>query len=453
MNNAKAAAESPLEPADRTRAIALVGEALAAAHAAGASSAEADLGLARGLSVTVRMGSVDTIEHHRSNGLSITAYVGQRKGSATTNDLRPEVVRQTAAAACSIARYASQDDCAGLVDPRHLASALPDLDLHHPWALDTQAAMALATQAEAAALGLDPRIGNSDGASVSSIEALHAYANSHGLACAWPATRHAIACRAIAGPQDAMQRDAWYSAARRAGDLEPAEAVGRRAAQRALRRLGARKPSTARLPVIFEAPVAASLFSHLLGAISGGAQYRQASFLLGALGNPVCAAWLDLREEPHLPRAAGSAPIDADGVATRAQPIVENGRLATYLLGAYSARKLGMAPTGNAGGVHNLVVPTGRDDLQALIGAQARAVLVTELLGFGVNATTGDYSRGASGFMIENGAISHPIAEFTIAGNLRDMLMGITAIGADVDTRGNIRTGSVLLQEMTIAGT
>ncbi len=437
---------------DRDAATAFVRAVIDAALARGATAAEASVSVARGFEVTVRLGEVETVEHTRDRGLGVTAYFGARKGSASSNDFAPAAIAATVSAACDIARHTSEDPCAGLAEPRYLAAAVPDLDLYHPWSIDVAGAADLARDCEAAARAVGPAIENSDGASVSTRAGLVAYGNSHGFAGAWNATRHALSCRVIARGAGGMQRDHWYSVARMAGALESAAAVGARAGARALSRLGARKAQTATVPVVFDAPIATSLIGHLTGAISGGAQYRQSSFLLGRLGQPVCAAHLDIREEPHLPRALGSAPFDDDGVATRARPIVEGGVLSTYLLSAYSARKLGLAPTGHAGGAHNLVVSHAGIDRAALLREMGRGLLVTELLGFGVNATTGDYSRGAAGYWVEDGEIAWPVEEITIAGNLKDMLNGIVRVAGDLELRGNIRTGSILIDRMTVAG-
>ncbi|MCC7410686.1 MAG: metalloprotease PmbA [Gammaproteobacteria bacterium] len=433
-------------------ACALVDAVLGAAARRGASGAEASLSVSSGLSATVRLGEVDTVEHHRGKALAVTVYQGLRKGSAGSNDLRGEAIEATVAAACDIARHSGEDPFAGLVDPHYLAREWPELDLYHPWDLDAARAIAIALECEAAARAHDARISNSEGASVTTHAGLLAYGNSLGFVGAWNATRHSISCRVIAGTAPAMQREAWFSNARAQADLAGAAEVGAIAARRAVGRLGARKIATTVVPVLFEARAAASLFGHLLGAVSGAAQYRRASFLLDALDTSVCAAHIDISEQPHLPRAMGSAPFDGDGVATRAHALVDKGVLASYVLSAYSARRLGLTPTGNSGGVHNLVISHGGRDRAAIISGIERGLLVTELLGFGVNGTTGDYSRGAAGFWIERGEIVYPVEEITIAGNLRDMLMGIVEIGADVDTRGNVRTGSVLVEHMTLAG-
>jgi PmbA protein len=418
----------------------------------GAGGVEAEIGTGCGLTVTVRNGAVETVEHQRDKGLGVTVYLGRRKGNASSSDLGEQAVRDTVQAACTIARFASEDDCAGLIDPRWLATGIPDLDLHHPWPIEPAEAIALAVECEQAALSADARIDKSDGASLSTYSGLHFYANSHGFAGGWQWSSHTLDCAVIAGSAGGMQRDSWYSRARAAAQLSPATLVGREAARRTASRLDARRLATRRVPVIFEAPVASGLFSAFIGAISGGALYRRASFLQDRLGQPVFAPQVDIREQPHLLRAAGSAPFDGDGMATRERQLVAGGVLQGYVLSAYSARKLGMDPTGNADGVHNLVVGHGDQDLPALLRTMDRGLLVTDTIGFGINQVTGDYSRGVSGFWIEGGEVRYPVEEITVAGNLSDMYKRIVEIGNDVDTRGNIRTGSVLIEEMTIAG-
>jgi len=437
---------------DPAAATGVIEAALEAARATGADAAEATLQAALGLSVTVRLDTIETVEHDRGQALAITVYRGRRKGTASTNDLRPGAIRDAVEAAVRQARFTEEDPFAGLVAPEFIARQLPELDLYHPWDLGPDAAAAIARECEAAARSHDRRITNSEGATVATRTGLTACGNSHGFMAAWRSTRHALTCRVVAGDEAGMQRDAWFDCARDAGALTTAAQIGRTAAERAVRRLGAQRLRTTRAPVLFEARVATSLFAHLVGAITGSAQYRQSSFLLDALGRQVCAAHLDVREEPHLPRAMGSAPCDSDGVATRARTIVRDGVLDSYLLSGYSARKLALAPTGHADGVHNLVVGHGGRDLAALLRAMGRGLLVTELLGFGVDITTGDYSRGAAGFWVEDGAIAYPVEEITIAGNLRRMLRDLVEVGGEIDTRSNIRTGPVLLDELTIAG-
>jgi len=437
----------------------VVAGALEQARAAGASQAEADASLQRGLTVTVRLGEVETIEYHRDRGLAITLYFGQSKGSASTADLRPAAVRESVQKAATIARYTAADECAGLADPEALAREVPDLDLYHPWSLEPEQAVTLARDCEAAGLGCDARLKNSEGATVTTHSGVRVYGNSHGFLQGYPSTSHSISCALVAQSGDEMQRDYWYSVARRAQALEDVSVIGRHAARRALRRLGARQLSTRRAPVLYAPELARGLFGHFVGAIRGASQYRRSSFLLGAAGTQVFPQFLQIAERPHLPQALASSPFDAEGVATRDRELVRDGVLRGYVLGSYSARKLGLATTGNAGGIHNLIVGTADDAARAhsgsfeqLLERMGEGLFVTELMGPGVNGVTGDYSRGASGFWVEGGAIAYPVHEVTIAGNLRDMLRGIVAVGTDVDAHGAIRTGSVLLEAMTIAG-
>jgi PmbA protein len=436
----------------RLRLETLAGDALARAAGAGASQAEVGASLATGLSVTVRKGEVETLEHQRDRGFSVTVYFGQQKGSASTSDLAPEAIAETVDKACSIARHTAADACAGLAEAELMARDIPDLDLDHPWAIDPDHAVALAHDCEAAGLEVDARISNTEGGSLSTHRALRVYANSHGFSGGYASTSHSISCALIAGKGEDMQRDYWYSMARCAEDLESPEAVGRRAAERALRRVGARRIGTRTVPVIFVAELARGFLGHLVSAIKGTAQYRRASFLLGAAGSQVLPGWLSIEERPHLARAPGSAPFDAEGVATRDRSLVREGVLQGYVLSSYSARRLGLETTGNAGGIHNLLVATGTDDLEGLMRQMGRGFVVTELMGHGINGVTGDYSRGASGFWVEGGEIVHPVQEVTIAGNLKDLYLDIQAVGADTDRRGVIQSGSLLIGRMTIAG-
>ena len=431
---------------------ALISEALAGARERGASAAEAAVNTSFGLSVNVRLGEVETIEHTRDKGLGISVYFDQHKGSASTTDFSPEAIRDTVQSACSIARYTSADDCAGLADADRMASGIPDLDLHHPWEPGTEAVIDLATRTEAAAREADPRISNSEGAAVNHQQGLYAYGNTHGFLATTASSRHSISCTVIAADDGGMQRDYWYSIERNPDNLEAGEAIGRKAAMRTLRRLGARKPETCTTPVVYSAEVAGGLFRHLTGAISGASQYRKASFLLDHQGQRVFPAFMHIHEQPHLIGALGSAAFDGEGVATAPRDLVTDGILRGYILDSYSARKLNLATTGNAGGVHNLCIDATTGGLPTLLKTMHRGLLITELMGFGINMVTGDYSRGASGFWIENGEISYPVDEITVAGNLKDMFMNIQAVGNDVDLRGNIRTGSVLLEEITVAG-
>jgi len=431
-----------------------VASALEQARAAGLSHAEADASLQRGLTVTVRLGEVETIEYHRDRGLSVTVYVGKAKGSASTADLLPRAVRETVDKAAAIARHTAADECAGLADPESLAREIPDLDLYHPWDLAPEEAVVLARDCEAAGLGVDARLRNSEGASVTTHNGVRVYGNSHGFLQGYPSTSHSISCALVAQDGDDMQRDYWYTVARRAQALEDAAAIGRRAAQRALRRLGARQLTTRRAPVLYAPELARGLFGHFVGAIRGSSQYRRTSYLLDAAGKAVFPQFMQIAERPHLLQGLASSPFDAEGVATRDRELVRDGVLTGYVLGSYSARRLGLATTGNAGGIHNLQVSASRPDLgfEQMLAQMREGLLVTELMGPGVNGVTGDYSRGASGFWVEGGAIAFPVHEVTIASNLREMFRGIVAVGTDLDTHGAIRTGSVLIDAMTIAG-
>jgi PmbA protein len=434
------------------RLTSLVADILAEAKQQGASAAEAGLSVDRGLSVNVRLGEVETIEHHRSQGLGVTVYFGQSKGTASSSDLSAQAVRETVAAACRIAKHAAKDEYAGLPDAELLAVEFPDLDLYHPWSLVVDDAIVLAKLCEDAARAYDPAISNSEGANLNTYQGLRVAGNSLGFLHGYPSSRHSMSCSVIGGTGDNMQRDDWWTVARDAADMESAESVGRKAAERTVRRLGGQSLSTRHCPVIFAAEVAGGLIGHFIGAIRGGNLYRKSSFLLDQLGKPVFPGFIHIHEQPHLRKALGSAPYDGEGVATHAHDIVKEGILESYVLSTYSARKLGMKTTGNAGGVHNLILEPGDLDLPGLVRKMGTGLLVTELMGQGVNIVTGDYSRGAGGFWVENGEIQFPVEEFTIAGNLKDMLMNIVAVGNDVDLRGNTRTGSLLIEEMTLAG-
>ncbi len=430
----------------------LVQQILDEAKRLGASASEAGVSLEAGLSVTVRLGEVETLEYHRDRGVGVTVYFGQRKASASTSDFTPQAVRETVRAACDIARYTSEDDCAGLADAALMARDIPDLDLCHPWDVDATRAIEIAQRCEAAARTADERISNSEGATLSSHQGLRVYGNSHGFVGGYPSSRHSLSCSVIAGQDEQMQRDYWYTVARRHEDMEDAEQVGRIAAERTLRRLDGRKFGTRQVPIMFAAELATGLFRSFTGAIRGGSLYRKSSFLLDHLGKQVFPDFVHIHEQPHLRGALGSAPFDSEGVATRARDLVADGVLQGYVLDSYSARKLGMQTTGNAGGVHNLSVDSGALDFEALLREMNTGLLVTELMGQGVNMVTGDYSRGAAGFWVENGVIQYPVEEITIAGNLKDMFMAIVAIGNDIERRGNIRCGSVLIERMTVAG-
>lgn len=424
------------------------------AKRSGASAAEASVGTSAGLEVAVRLGEVETVEHTRDNGLGITVYFGHRKGSASTTDLSPAALRDAVRAACAIARHTQEDPCAHLADAALMATDTLDLelDLYHPWGLAVDEAIAIACACEEAARGYDPRIVNSEGASITTHTGLHVYGNSHGFVGGYPTSRHGLSCAVVGEDDHGMQRDYWWTSARAATDLESAERVGERAAERTVARLGGRQIGTCQAPVLFRAEVATGLLRSLVSAISGPSLYRRSSFLLDRLGERIFPEFVRIHEQPHLPRGLASAPFDGDGVATRAKDLVSEGVLQTYLLDAYSGCRLGMPTTGNAGGVRNLSIVMGDKDRAGMIAALDRGLLVTELMGHGVNAVTGDYSRGASGFWVEKGQIQFPVEEITIAGNLKEMFAGLVAVGNDCDFPGSTRTGSWLIDNMTIAG-
>lgn len=430
----------------------LAEDVLKHAQAKGASACEVDVSEGFGQSVSVRCEEVETIEFNRDKGIGITVYAGQRKGYASTSDFSPQALRQTVEAAIDIARFTAEDDCAGLADAALMAKDYPELDLYHPWALTVEDAIALANRCEQAAFDTSPLVSNSEGASVSTQQAHFVSANSLGFMGGYPTSRHYISCSVIAGEQDAMQRDDWYTTHRNAARLDDAAAVGRMAAERAVKRLGGRKVKTGEFPVIFEAPLAAGMLGSLVHATSGGALYRKSSFLLDQLGKQVMPGFVNIVERPHIPCGLGSSAFDNDGLATRDRDLVTGGVLQGYFLSTYTARKLGMQSTANAGGSHNLIIEPGEHDLEGLLAQMGRGLLVTELLGHGINYVTGDYSRGAAGYWVENGKIVHPVEEVTIAGNLKAMFAGIQAVGRDVQIRGTKQTGSILIDRMTIAG-
>ncbi len=436
----------------RSQLQSLVSLALDEAKRAGATEAEVGLSVDTGLSVTARLGEVETLEYQRDRGMGVTVYRGKRKGAASTSDLSEKAIRETVAKALSIATFTAEDECAGLPDPETLARDIPELDLDHAWDLAPEAARDLAVNCEAAALAVDKRIGNSEGATLSTHRGVRAFGNSLGFIGGYESTIHSLSCVVIAQENGEMQRDYWYSSVRDWRELDEAGAIGQRAAERALRRLNARKIATTSAPVLFVPEIARGLFGHFVGAIRGGSQYRRASFLLDAAGKEVFPSWMQISERPHIPKALGSAPFDSEGVVTRDRELVQAGVLTGYVLSTYSARKLGLKTTGNAGGTHNLIVKPGTEDFSTLLKRMQKGLVVTELMGQGVNGVTGDYSRGAAGFWVENGELAYPVHEITIAGNLRQMYRDIVAVGSDVDARGGIRTGSVLLGEMMIAG-
>lgn len=426
-------------------------DVLKVAKSQGASAAEAELSLSIGQNVSVRMGETENIEYNRDKGMSVTVYFGQQKGHASTSDLSPQALKDTVAAACNIAKYTAKDEFCGLADAQLMATDILDLDLHHPWNISVDEAIEIAKECEAAALKVDARITNSEGASVSTGTGYFAYSNSHGFTGGYPSSRHGISCSVIAEADDNMQRDYWYSTARAAADLQASAEIGRIAGERTVRRLNSRKIKTCQVPVLFEAALASGLISSLVSAVSGGNLYRKSSFLLDSLGKQIASPLLNIVEEPHLKKGLASSPFDNEGVATHARQLVKDGVLQGYVLGSYSARKLGMQTTGNAGGNHNLIVQSGTDDFAGLLNKMGTGLLVTELLGSGINMVTGDYSRGAAGFWVENGVIVHAVEEITIASNMADMLKMIVAIGNDVLVQGSKQVGSILIERMTVA--
>ncbi|MCM2326280.1 MAG: metalloprotease PmbA [Lysobacter sp.] len=444
---------APALPLDRPALESAALRALELARARGASDAEAETSASVGQSVTVRLGEVETVEYNRDKALAVTVYFGQRRGNASTSDLSAESIARTVDAACAIARHTAPDEAAGLPDAKRLyRGEAPSLDLFHPWGLPVEAAIALARETEEAARSVDPRITNSEGATVSSWDADFVFANSLGFVGGFPSSRSSIGCGVLASDGEAMQRDYWYTAERDPARLEHAASVGRRAGERAVRRLGARRVATAEVPVLFEANVAGSLIGHFVSAASGSSLYRRSSFLVDAAGKPVFSPVVHLDEEPHRAGGMASCWFDGEGVATKARRVVDAGVLTGYFLSTYSARKLALESTGNAGGCHNLVLAPGAEDFDGLVRAMGRGLVVTELMGQGVNPVTGDYSRGAVGFWVEGGEIRYPVEEVTIAGNLPAMYRGIAAVGRDVLVRGSRSTGSILVERMTVAG-
>lgn len=436
----------------------LVDQALAHARKLGATDAGAEASEGCGLSVSVRKGELETVERNRDKSLGITVYMGQRRGNASTSDFSKAAIERTVQAAYDIARFTAEDPVAGLPEADDVVTpdAQPDLDLFHPWTVTSEQAAELALRCEAAAFATDPRIANSEGAGVSAQQSHFFSAHTHGFRGGYASSRHSISVAPIAGKGDEMQRDAWYSSMRSAQELAAPEAVGRYAAERALSRLKSRKIKTRECPVLFESPLAAGLLGAFVQATSGGSLYRKSSFLLDSLGKQVLAPHLDLVEDPFVKRGKGSAAFDEEGVRTKARKVVDGGRVEGYFLSSYSARKLGMKTTGNAGGSHNLTL-TSRltrpgDDLDAMLEKLGTGLFVIELMGQGVNYVTGDYSRGASGFWVEKGRIAYPVQEITIAGNMKDMLAGIEAVGADVYNYGAKSVGSILVNRMKLAG-
>ena len=434
----------------------LARDVLSFAREKGGSDAAVEFSEGGGLSVSVRKGKIETIEQNKDKGMGVTVFVGQKRGNASTSDFSPAALRATVDAAYNIARFTAEDDCAGLADADMLEMAPRDLQLFYPWLISAEEAVVLAQRAEAAAFAVDPRVSNSEGAGVHVQQSHFMSANSRGFLGGYPFSRHTLSVAPIAGKGAKMQRDDWYSSVRDPNKMAPPEAVGRYAAERALSRLNARKLSTRTCPVLFEAPLAVGLLGAFVQATSGGALYRKSTFLLDSLGTSVFPAHIQVSEDPHVIGAVGSAPFDEEGVKTSARDVVRDGVLQGYFLSTYSARKLGMQTTGNAGGSHNLSLTSSKtkkgDNFVAMLKKMGTGLLVTELMGQGTNYVTGDYSRGASGFWVENGVIQYPVEEITIAGNMKDMLQQIVAIGADVLVRGTKQTGSILIAKMVVAG-
>ncbi|PVZ12338.1 MULTISPECIES: metalloprotease PmbA [unclassified Pseudomonas] len=445
-------AEQSVGPQDLPRLQEQVEQIIAEARRQGASACEVAVTLEQGLSTSVRQREVETVEFNRDQGFGITLYVGQRKGSASTSASGPDAIRETVAAALAIAEHTSEDPSSGLAEASLMCKQVEDFDIYHPWAITPDQAVELALAAEAAAFDADPRITNADGSTVNVHQGCRVYGNSHGFIGGYAATRNTLSCVMIAEADGQMQRDYWYDFNRRGELLASPQSIGRRAAERAASRLGARPVPTCEVPVLFSAELAGGLFGSFLSAIAGGNLYRKASFLEGQLGEMLFPQWLTLDERPHERGGLASSSFDGDGLATYAKPFVENGRLVSYMLSTYSGRKLGMPSTANAGGVHNLYVSHGDHDQAGLIRQMGRGLLVTELMGHGLNMVTGDYSRGAAGYWVENGEIQFPVQEVTIAGNMKDMFGKIAAIGSDIETRSHIRSGSVLIERMTVAG-
>ena len=437
---------------EEQRLTTLVSDIIDEARKQGATACEVGASSDAGLSTTVRMGEVDTVEFNKDQGFGITVFFGQRKGSASTSDDTPEAIRDTVRAACDIARYTSEDPCAGLADADQMATEFPDLDLYHPWGISAEEAIERAKECENAARSVSNLITNSDGATVNSHQGCRVYGNSHGFIGPHRSSRQSASCVVIGQQGEEMQRDYWYTVARDGNQLEAMADVGRKAAERTLGRLGSRKVSTATVPVIFSAELAGGFVGHLMGAISGGALYREATFLLDHKGKRIFPDWVNIYERPHLKGGMGSIAFDGDGLQTRDQPFIVDGVLESYLLSTYSARKLGMTSTANAGGAHNLFLDSSAGNLDELVKEMGTGLLVTSLIGQGINMVTGDYSRGAGGFWVENGEIQFPVSEVTIAGNLKDMFKNLRAVGNDVDRRGNIQSGSLLVDGMMVAG-
>ncbi|WNC72920.1 metalloprotease PmbA [Thalassotalea psychrophila] len=429
-----------------------VAQVLELAKTLGADNAEVSISKQEGLSVSTRLGEVDTVEFTNDGALGITVYKEGRKGSASTADLSESALQQSVQAAINIAKYTSVDPCSGLADKELLEFNPQNLDLYHPQSLTTEQAIEIATEAEITAMNSDKKITNSDGANFASFEGFKVYGNSHGQIVGYPSTRHSLSCMMIATDGDDMQRDYSYTVSREFDKLQSAKAVGLESAQAAVARLNSHKLNTQKTPVMFRADVANSIFGHFIAAISGGNLYRNSSFLLDAIGEQVFSSHLNISERPHILRGLASSSFDAEGIATQDREFIVDGVLQSYLLTSYSARKLGLTSTGNAGGIHNWMVSANNGDFEAMLKTLGTGLLVTELMGQGVNVVNGDYSRGAAGFWVENGQIQYPVSEITIAGNLKDIFKAVVATGSDYDLRGSIKTGSVIIEEMQVSG-
>lgn len=429
-----------------------ISELLALTKKYGATSAEAVISKSKGITVSSRCQELENIEFNQEGALGVSVYVGQNKGSASTADLSKAALEEAVKAAVDIAKYTSEDDCAGLVDAEELAQDIPDLDLFYPHEISPEQAIKECIAAETAAFDFDQRITNSDGASLASYQGFKVYGNSLGFIEGYPSTRHSLSCSVISQDGDEMQRQYAYSVDREFNKLQSALSIGEKAAKDAIAMLNPRKLDTCQVPVIFHAEIASSLFGHLVSAISGGSLYRKSSFLMDSLGKQLLPEFVTIEERPHIQKGLASSPFDSEGVKTQDRNIVEAGVLTTYLLTGYSARKLGMKTTGHAGGIHNWLIKHTDPSLEALLKKMDKGLLVTELMGQGVNTVTGDYSRGAAGYWVENGEIQFPVSEITVAGNLKDMFMQITAIGGDIEKRGAVQTGSILIENMQVAG-
>jgi len=440
-----------LSPYTKDKLENLVQSCLAEAKLQGATSAETSVNVEYGLSVTARLGEAETLEHHNDRGLGITIYMGQKKGSASTTNFETSAIKDAVTAACNIANFTEEDDCAGLADAELMATDMQDLDLDHPWGVSPEEAIEIAIECESTARDVD-KISNSEGASLTTSRGTTMYANSHDFVGSYCSTRHSLSCAVIAEQDGYMQRDYWFSTTRDPQHLESAASIGKKAAERTISRLGARKISTQITPVIFEANMARSLLSHFISAVSGGSLYRNASFLIDHLDKKVFSDSITVTEDPFIKGGFGSSAFDMEGVATKARTLVESGVLRGYVLSSYSARKLSMQTTGNAGGVHNIELQSGEKNLDQLVKQMQKGLLITELIGHGVNTVTGDYSRGAVGYWVEGGEIQYPVDEITIAGNLKEMYQKIVEVGNDIDRRSNIITPSLLIDKMMVAG-